>query len=256
MGFADRDYVREKAKRAERAESQRHNHAHDYSERSPWNADGHATRGFMTDLFKLAVLILMAFILLSKLAPESPMVKVFRDGLRGMVEWFVDAPSKADTVQERQVSATETSHAINPATPFQRPAVLQDSLIPPLPLFVPSMTGYTDLKRQVVMSGNNTYRVGNSLSSPIFVRLYHQMGVGAEVLVREFYVLQGAEIALNRLDSGIYVMRYQVLSPDGGFFATSGLMVGKHGNFIYGTVSVVPSLSKLGSHRRISAGEF
>ena len=266
MGFADRDYVKEKAKQAQDEQLHRRSHTDDgdagahraYRPRDPWresNYSGSRSKGLSGrqrhTLAKLILAIGMLFAFQTQWFAdfitkwsESTTQKIMAPMTNGLV-------AKAKEAQDRLKAQA-------PATPTPPPpkhATLDQRLSAPYIAPMPDSTGYPGMEQQVVMAGNVSFTLKNNLPAHIYARMFYIVG-DSEIPVREFYVLAHESITLNRLNDGNYLFRYKDLSS-GDSFVTPLTPVGRDGKLNHTSGEIRVALSKLDSNtRRITDAEL
>lgn len=255
MGFQDRDYVREKARRV-RAEID----AQYAVNRNPWLEDewktaderafgaggsNDASSGVSTDGVGVVDVI-------REIVRWAIKLVLFGIGL-SLLLWSFGSEGPFHKVSDSVVSAVRDVFS---APDISHHSILSADLIPTKPTLLPSKTGYTRAQRQVVMKENVSYRIVNAGGTAIFARFYARLSDGSESMVREFYVLSGDTMHLHRLDKGVYVMRYKRLDRDSGHFTSKPMLVGLHGERVYSGVELKNAVDPLRANRQISRQAF
>lgn len=113
----------------------------------------------------------------------------------------------------------------------------------PIQRKVVTATGYSGSFEQVVMNGNESFKITNRVGDTINARLVRGSSP-SDRAVRDFFVITGQSIDLHRLDAGIYVMRYELLS-DGSLFETRPFLVGPR---LDGRIEIGITVSMSSSH--------
>lgn len=226
MGFGERDYVKEKARQERAEELKRRSHNSRPSEN--WNAptSPNAAKWIWIRILWWALVF-------------------------GGVYWYKH--HNLDSVGRGTGGETPIGAAMPNKSFYGIADVVSDGVIPKKIAAIPRKTGYTDLNKQVVMNGNASFTIANKTGNTILGRLVYMVG-RKQIRVREFYTLNNDSIALNRLDSGYYILKYKLIENDINHI-TEPMKIGLVGNYVYTGSSLVVT-SKLDGDAKISDSEF